>query len=294
MFKKFAAVAAALALSFVSFNTLAEARIAIMDFDNRTPHGGWRVGRGAADMLTTHLVKKTKFEIFERDRLSSIMEEQNLGASGRIDTATAARIGKIIGVQYIVTGAVTEYGQNAYGGGGGGIHVGKKGYHAAVDVRIVDSTTGRIVFADNGEGSKASVNVKVLGFGGGEKWNEKNATAAMRKAIEQIAGKVAKADLSMGGKHSAGGGLLGDVKVADVDGNIITLNKGENGGLQNGDVLVVKRQRKVIKDPETGAVLKIKYTTLGKIKLTDVESAYSEGKVIEGSGFQAGDKVEKN
>ncbi len=293
MFKKLAIAATVLALSFASLNTYAGARVAVVDFDNRTPHGGWRVGRGAADMLTTHLVKKTKFELFERDRLASVMEEQNLGASGRIDAATAARIGKVIGVQYIITGAVTEYGQSSSGGGGGGVRVGKKGYYAAVDVRIVDSTTGRIVFAETGEGAKSSVNVKVLGFGGGEKWNEKHATAAMRKAIEKVAKKVAKADLSMGGKHGAGGGLLGDVKVADVDGNIITLNKGENGGLNTGDVLVVKRQRKVIKDPETGAILKIKYTNLGKIKVIEVDSAYSEAKIIEGSGFQAGDKVEK-
>ncbi len=288
LFPLFATLLAAFAVS-----ASAGPRIAVMDFDNRAQHGGWRIGRGAADILTTHLVKETDFEMFERDKLAAVMQEQNLGESGRVDPTTAARIGKLIGVQYIVTGAVTEYGQSNAGGGGGGVHVGKKGYYASVDIRIVNATTGRIVFAETGEGHKSSVNVKVFGFGGGEKWNEKHATAAMRNAIKEVAKKIAKADLSMGGKHAPSGSLLSDVKVADVDGAIITLNKGSNAGLKTGDVLVIKRERKVIKDPETGAILKIKYKTLGKIKLTEVDTVYSEGKVLNGAGFQTGDKVTK-
>ncbi len=287
------AALAALLITLAATAATAGTRVAVMDFDNRSQHGGWRTGRGAADILTTHLVKETDFEIFERDKLASVMKEQNLGESGRIDPATAARIGKLIGVQYIVTGAVTEYGQSNAGGGGGGVHVGKKGYYAAVDIRIVNATTGRIVFAETGEGHKSSVNVKVFGFGGGEKWNEKHATASMRNAIKEVAEKIAKADLSMGGKHAPSGALLSDVKVADVDGGTITLNKGSNAGLKKGDVLTIKRERKVIKDPETGAILKIKYQRLGKIKLTEVESAYSEGKVINGEGFRTGDEATK-
>ncbi len=294
MYKNLIALAATIVLALSSSTIFAGTRIAVMDFDNRAQYGDWRVGQGAADILTTHLVKETDFEIFERDRLASVMQEQNLGQGGRIDPTTAAKIGKIIGVQYIITGAVTEYGQSSSGGGGGGIHVGKKGYHAAVDIRIVNATTGRIVFAETGEGHKSSVKVKVLGFGGGERWNEKHATASMRKAIKDVSKKIAEADLSMGKKHSASGSMFGDVKVADVEGKVVTLNKGENAGLKTGDVLVVKRQRKVIKDPETGAVLKVKYTKLGKIKITEVESAYSEAKIVNGSGFQAGDKVSKD
>ncbi|MFL0810274.1 MAG: hypothetical protein K6L76_07655 [Agarilytica sp.] len=291
MLKKIVTSALVLTSIFIASLAIAGPRIAVMDFDNRAQHGGWRIGQGAADMLTTELVKATDFEIFERARLASVMEEQNLGAGGRIDPSTAARIGKIIGVQYIITGAVTEYGQSSSGGGGAGVHVGKKGYAAAVDIRIVNATTGRIVFAESGEGRKTSMNVRVLGIGGGEKWNEKHATKSMRMAIQEVSKKIAKADLTAGGKSSGSGGPIGDVKVADVEGNILTLNKGENAGLKKGDVLVVKRQRKVIKDPETGAVLKIKYTKLGKIKVTEVDDSYSEATVIEGSGFQAGDSV---
>jgi curli biogenesis system outer membrane secretion channel CsgG len=72
----------------------AKDRVAIMDFENKSQHGGWRLGRGASDILTTELVKTGKFNVMERDTFAAIIKEQNLGASGRIDPSTAARIGK--------------------------------------------------------------------------------------------------------------------------------------------------------------------------------------------------------
>ncbi|MDO3388657.1 CsgG/HfaB family protein [Gilvimarinus sp. SDUM040013] len=264
-------------------------RIAVVDFENKSQHGGWRVGRGAADMLTTELVKGTDYDIFERDRLTSIMEEQNLGSSGRVDPATAAKIGKIIGVQYIVTGSVTEYGQSQAGGGGGGVHVGKKGYHATVDVRVVDVNSSRILFADTGSGHKSSMNVRVFGFGGGESWNEKSATEAMRGAIGELVTKLDNADFAT---KAAAAKPAGPVLLADVAGNDIILNAGSGAGLKSGQTLDVKRKGREIKDPATGAVLKVTYKTVGTIKLTNVEASYAEATVASGSDFKVGDIAE--
>ena len=271
---------------FLVATAWAKDRVAVMDFENKSQYGGWRVGHGASDILTTELTKTGKFSVMERGKLASIMKEQDLGASGRFDPTTAARLGKIIGVEYIITGAVTEYGQSASGGGGGGVHVGKKGYHASVDVRMVNATTGEIVFADSASASKSSVNVRVFGFGGGESFNEKKATAVMRTAIQELAAKITSKPLTPAGKPSV---VSGSVFVADVDGNTITLNRGSNAGLKTGQQVTISRKGKVIKDPQTGKVLKIKYKKIGTIKLTEVEESYSEGKIVSGAGFQIGD-----
>ena len=284
-FYNFLAIAVVLSLS-----TLANAgpRVAVMDFENQTQFSGkGRIGRGAADILTTELVKGTDFDVYERNKLSNVMQEQNMANGDRFDNATAAQIGKLIGVQYIITGAVTEYGQSKSGGGGGGVNVGKQGYFASVDVRILDANTGKILFADSGDGKKSSVNVKVFGIGGGEKWNEKHATAAMRNAIQDVTSKIAMADLTP--KQT---GPI-DILIADVDGTLITFNQGAGAGLSVGDVLTVKRQGKVIKDPATGTVINVRYNTIGQVELTAVENAYSEGKVVSGSGFTGGDKATK-
>ena len=267
-------------------------RVAVMNFENKAQYGGWRIGSGAADILTTELVKVGKFDMFERKNLQSVIKEQDLGASGRMDPSTAARIGKIIGVNYIITGAVTEYGQSRSGGGGGGVNVGKVGYQSAVDVRMVDAVTGKIVFADTGSGSKSSFQVRVFGFGGGESFNEKHATEAMREAIVQLAKKIAALDLKKATAAPGDNTSADKALIADVYGSVITLNKGKNAGFATGQTLTAKRKDRVIKDPNTGKVLKVRYRTVGTIKLTTVEDSFAEGSAVSGSGFQVGDMVE--
>jgi len=161
--------------------------IAIMDFETKVPGYDWRIGQGASDMLTTSLVKTKKFRVYERNKLASIMKEQGFQQSGAVDQAAAVRIGKMIGVKYILTGAVTEYGTSQTGFQAGGFaSVGKKGYGAAVDVRAVSVETGEIVFADTAEGVLKSTHVSVMGFGGGESFDHKKATEAMRMAIDKV------------------------------------------------------------------------------------------------------------
>jgi len=269
----------------------AKDRVAIMDFENKSQHGGWRLGQGASDILTTELVKAGKFDVMERDRLAAIIKEQNLGASGRIDPSTAARIGKIIGVEYIITGAITEYGQSQAGGGSKDIQVGKIGYHATVDIRMINAATGQIVFADSSSHSGSSYNVRVFGFGGGESFNEKKATEIMRAAIKNLAAKITSAPIKSGGGKSTAESSGSKTLVADVDGNIIMLNKGKNAGFKTGQKVTISRKGKVIKDPQTGKVLKIRYKKIGAIKLTEVEDSYAEGEIISGSGFNVGDIV---
>jgi curli biogenesis system outer membrane secretion channel CsgG len=138
-------------------------------------------------MLITALFKTKKYRIYERNKLKSIMKEQNLQMSGAVDMSTAVQIGKLVGAKYIVTGAVTEFGVAKSGAQGGGyFSVGKQWYRSTVDVRAVSVQTGEIVFADSGSGALKSRAVTVLGIGGGESYDEKKATESMRMAIEDV------------------------------------------------------------------------------------------------------------
>lgn len=268
----------------------AKVRVAVMDFENKAQYGDWRIGRGASDMLATELVKLGKYSVIERDKLSSLLKEQDLGASGRIDPSTAAKIGKVLGVDYVVTGAVTEYGQSSGGGGGGGVHVGKKGYHAAVDVRIINASTGEIVFADSGEDHDTSLSVRVFGIGGGERFNEQKATKVLRGAIDKV---VAKMTFEGGGGGSKAAAAALQTMIADVDGKTITLNQGSAAGFKVGQKVKIARKDKEIKDPATGKVIRVKYKNVGTIEITNVADSYAEGKVVSGAGFAVGDLVKK-
>lgn len=270
----------------------ANPRVAVMDFDNKTGYGGWRLGQGASDMLSTEMVKIGKFRMMERDRIAAIVKEQRLGTSGLVNPSTAAQVGKVIGVEYIITGAVTEYGESRGGGGGMGVSVGTRGYSAAVDIRLVDTTTGEIVFADSASHSLSSVSVRVFGIGGGEGFDEKKATEALREAIKALSVKIASVSLKSSeqtGKSAASD--TGKTLIADVDGKTLTLNKGKEAGYTVGQEVGVYRQGKQIKDPATGKVLNIRYNKLGVIKITKVDAGFSEATVVSGSDFQVNDEI---
>lgn len=82
--------------------------IAIIDFNNSAitadaaQYEPFRAG--IADILITELGHNQGITVVERAKVSKLLEEQDLAKSGRVDPATAARLGKLLGAQYIVTG----------------------------------------------------------------------------------------------------------------------------------------------------------------------------------------------
>jgi curli biogenesis system outer membrane secretion channel CsgG len=159
-----------------------KARIAVSRFKDKT-HKSWKwwsteIGDGMADQLVTALFNTNRFIVLERETLSDVLSEQDLGASGRIRKDTAAPIGEIEGAELLVVGAVTEFEGAASGAGGGvggfgkgilgGIMGGYKKAHMAIDLRIIDTRTSRIVAATSVEGEATDVNLGglVAGWGG--------------------------------------------------------------------------------------------------------------------------------
>jgi TolB-like protein len=63
---------------------------------------------GAQQMMLTELAQNPALRIVERSVLRELIEEQNLATSGRVDPQTAARIGKLVGARYIITGTFAD------------------------------------------------------------------------------------------------------------------------------------------------------------------------------------------
>lgn len=162
-----------------------KARIAVAQFKDKTGggHRWWnpQIGDGMADQLTTALFNSNRFIVLERETLGNVLTEQDLGAAGRVSKETSAPIGQIEGAELLVVGAVTEFEGSAEGGGGaigggavgavlGGIAAGYKKAHMAIDVRIIDARTSRVLAATSVQGEASDVNMgAALGgaFGGG-------------------------------------------------------------------------------------------------------------------------------
>jgi len=146
-----------------------QARIAVSQFTDKTRKGWYSrdIGDGMADMLATALFHTNRYIVLERQQLGDVLQEQDLAASGRVKQDTAAPIGQIEGAELLITGAVTEFEGAASGaaGGGGGWGSGVFGAvfgaykkaHMAIDVRVIDTRTSRIVAATSVEGSAADI-----------------------------------------------------------------------------------------------------------------------------------------
>jgi TolB-like protein len=103
--------------------------VAVLYFDYAGKTEGLDVLRkGLAQMLITDLAERTHAALVERDRLQEVLAELDLARSGRIDKATAARVGKLLGARVLVMGGYFDM--------GGALRV---------DARIVDVETGRII-----------------------------------------------------------------------------------------------------------------------------------------------------
>jgi len=84
-------------------------KIAIIEFSNLDGNVT-EFGKFLAEELITRLFMTNRFEVVERQMLNKVLAEQDLGTSGLIDDESAVSLGKILGVQAIVSGSITDMG----------------------------------------------------------------------------------------------------------------------------------------------------------------------------------------
>jgi curli biogenesis system outer membrane secretion channel CsgG len=202
------AVSASLLLALSSSFVLAKdvkstkPRIAVLEFKNKANNQWWysHGAEAAQDVFVTELVKSGKFRVVEREQLAALMQEKGLTLSGDVDPSTAVRIGKLLGVNYLLTGAVTEYGATTREGHGSGFRgipgfsAGKKDFVAALNARLIDTSTGEIVWASEARKTESSIKVDVGGFGGGTD-DERMFDKVMKPCIQELTASLKAADL---------------------------------------------------------------------------------------------------
>jgi curli biogenesis system outer membrane secretion channel CsgG len=261
-------------------------RIAVFNFENKSDYGRHNVGEGMADMLTTELVKSGQYRVIERAQIQSVMQEQKLGLTGAVTSNTAAQLGKLLGVELAVFGSVTEFGQKEESKG---IGFGKRKFGAnqikarvAIDLRIVNVETGEILAADNvaKEKSQTGISVQIpdFNFQDQAEFDKTLVGKATRACVEDIIHKI---DAQMGQVPWYG-------KVIKESGGIVYINRGEDSGLQVGNVLEVYQPGEELIDPETGLSLGSEETKVGRVQIVDVQQKFSKAIVKQGAGFQAG------
>jgi len=158
-------------------------RVAIFDFDYATVQSSTSaifgtnvdVGKGISDLLVKYLVQDGTYSVIERKAVDKILAEQNFSNSDRANPASAAKLGKLLGVDAIIVGSITQFGNdtkntNIGGAGGnwGGFGVGGIGRKkskaiVALDARIVDIDTAEILGVAEGKGESQRDSTSLLG-----------------------------------------------------------------------------------------------------------------------------------
>jgi curli biogenesis system outer membrane secretion channel CsgG len=232
-------------------------RIGVVDFQNKTTYGANRLGTAASDVLITQLAKSNRFIVVERDKLDKLMAEQKLGMSGAIDPGTAARMGKILGLNAIVTGAISQFGEQTEGSEYLITQSKNQVVKCTVDIRGVDVETGQVLYADSGSGLARKHTGGVLGLGTRAGYDETLEGEALRAAIvkfvNNIVDQVSKKPWSC--------------RIADVDGQSVYLNAGHDSGLPVGQKLTAYHIGRAIKDPASGLVIGNTEEKIGEVKI---------------------------
>ena len=174
--------------------------IGVSEFRNEASANWWssEAGKDLAGMLTNELASSGKFKLVERKKLSHVLDEQDLADSGRISRSTGAKIGKLTGAQYLVFATVTAFESQTAGSGGGlsfhGISVGgkKEDAYLAIDLRVVDTTTGEVEFTRTVEGRATNYGMAGSVYRGGwggslGKYENTPTGKAIRGAVVEIA-----------------------------------------------------------------------------------------------------------
>jgi curli biogenesis system outer membrane secretion channel CsgG len=259
-------------------------RIAVIPFDSQLVRTT-NLGKIVSEMFVTSLVQLGCFDVVERGKLNEIMEEIKLEEGGMVDPSTAVKAGKLLGVDYILTGTITEFGireekkggilgflRNLFGGGAKKVSIARVKF----DYRIIDVATGKIFFADTGEGEEkqssfsvgvgTDLNKWIAGVGTeSREWEESSFAKATRKAVRNAIGKFSFLFSPQG-------------KVIAREKKTVILDIGAQAGLKEGMVLEVYRVHPV-KD-ESGNIVWVDKTKIGEVKITEVREDKAKGEIL--------------
>lgn len=296
-------------------------RVAVLNFEYGTVQSSVAaifgqnldVGKGISDLLVEKLVQDGKYSVIERNALDKVLAEQNFSNSDRADATTAAKIGRVLGVDAVILGSVTQFGRDdkntTVGGSGVGNITGKFGIGGVqkrnakavvgVTARVVDTSTAEILAAATGNGESTRSGTSLLGAGGSgsgagagaydmssKNFSETILGEATHQAVNSLADQLDASSTNLPTHKIEISGL-----VADVSGNTLILNVGTHAGVHVGDKLEISRPTRTIKDPATGKVLKTISSKIGEATVTEVDDQ-SATATFSGTGpVKVGDTV---
>lgn len=231
-------------------------KVAIARFSNETQYAKGifydkdndPIGKQAVDILSTKLAASNKFILLERQDMDKIEEELNIAGNEGLQK---------VGADYLIIGSVTEFGRKNVGDVNAFSRTKTQTVQAGVSIRLVDVSTGQIIYSEEAKGEAETTNQTVMGFGERTDYDatlsDKAISAAISKLVENVINNCMKKPWKS--------------YFLTYDENGIFISGGESQGLKLGDVFQVLEKGKSVKNPQTGMMMELPGKVVGKIKI---------------------------
>lgn len=253
-------------------------KVAIGRFSNETQYGKGifydkendPMGKQALDILSSKLAASGKFILLERNDMASLLQECQNGQT------TPAQIG----ADYMIIGSITQFGRKNTGKQGVFTNTNTQTVEAAVDIRLVDVSTGLIVYSGEGKGQAQLTSKTTLGVGGKASFDATLSDKAISEAIGQLVENIVNKCTDKPWQTY--------ILSNDADGTIIA--GGASQGLSPGDVFEVVTKGKRVKNPQTGIMIELPGKKIGTATILSTggdtpETEYSFVSLSEGTNI---------
>lgn len=231
-------------------------KVAIARFSNETQYAKGLfydkendpLGKQTVDILSTKLAASNKFILLERQDLDKIISE--------IEYAGNENYQKV-GADYLIIGSITEFGRKNVGKARVFSRSKTQTVQAGVSVRLVDVSTGQIIYSEEAKGEAETANKTVMGFGERTDYDATLSDKAISAAISQLVENIINNCMDRPWKSY----------ILSNDENGIIISGGKSQGLKVGDVYEVIQKGKSVKNPQTGMMIELAGTTVGKVRI---------------------------
>lgn len=195
------------------------------------------MGKQALDILSAKLAASGKFLLLERSDLDALLEESKKG-----DNAAAT-----IGADYMILGSITEFGRKNTGKNGVFSSTKTQTVEAAVSIRLVDVSTGLIIYSDEAKGSAELTTKTTMGVGGQASYDATLSDKAISEAIGQLVENIINKCTNNPWR----------TYFLSYDSDGVLIAGGQSQGLKEGMTFDVKTKGKKVKNPQTGVMIQL-------------------------------------
>ena len=231
-------------------------KVAIARFSNETEYAKGLfydkandpLGKQAVDILSAKLAASNKFILLERQDMDKVLEEMKVAGKDEAQK---------IGADFLIVGSITEFGRKTIGGVAVFSRTKSQIVEAGVNIRLIDVSTGQIIYSEEAKGEAETTNKTVMGLGKKTDYDATLSDKAISAAISKLVENIINNCMDRPWKSY----------FLAYDENGILISGGKSQGIKIGEIYDVIEKGRSVKNPQTGMLFELPGKLVGKIKI---------------------------